>query len=98
MNTIIAIAVGLLINGLVAFGIAKVSKNLWMIAGLVTVYKLIEVAIGNYFDFQQVATLSAWVVTGIVGFLLFMITVQIHFFLRERAAEKENDELEKSKV
>jgi len=98
VNTIIAITVGLIINGLVAFGIARVSKNLWMIAGLVIAYKLVEVAIGNYFDFQQVTTVSAWVVTAIVGFLLFMITVQIHFFMREREAEKREEQLENSKV
>jgi len=98
VNTILAITVGLVINGLVAFGIAKVSRNLWMIAALVTAYKLVEVAIGNYFDFQQVTTITAWVVTAIVGFLLFMITVQIHFFLRDREAEKREEQLENSKV
>lgn len=98
MNTIIAIAVGLAINGFVAFGIARVSKNLWMVAALVIAYKLIEVAIGNYYDFAQVRTVSAWVVTGIVGFLLFMVTVQLHTFMRDRAAEKEAETLENSKV
>lgn len=98
MNTIIAITAGLVINGLVAFGIARVSKNLWMVAGLVTVYKLVEVAIGNYFDIAQVKTLSAWVVTAIIGFLLFMVTVQIFTFLCEKEAEKEEHEMEKSKA
>lgn len=98
MNTILAITAGLLINGIVAFAIAKVSKNLWMVAGLVIVYKLLEVVTGNYFDFAQVQTVSAWVVTAIVGFLLFMITAQIHTFLRDREAEREAEKLENSKV
>ena len=98
MNTILAITVGLIINGLVAFGIAKVSRNLWMVAALVIIYKLAEVAIGNMFNLQQVNTLAAWVVTGIVGFLLFMITAQLHTFLRERAHNKEVEALENSKV
>ncbi len=98
MNTILAITAGLLINGIVAFTIAKLSRNLWMVAALVVVYKLLEVATGNYFDFAQVETVSAWVVTAIVGFLLFMITAQIHIFLRDREEEREAEKLENSKV
>jgi len=32
VNTILAITVGLIINGIIAFGIAKVSRSLWMVA------------------------------------------------------------------
>ena len=98
MNTILAIAVGLVINGIIAFGIAKISKSLWMVAGLTVVFKAIEVASGHFLGIQNIASVGAWVVTLITGFLFFMITVQIYTFLRERAEENEAEALESSKV
>ncbi len=98
MNTILAITVGLIINGLVAFGIAKVSKSLWMVAGLVIAFKTLEVITGAYLGIQSISSIGAWAVTLITGFLFFMITVQIHIFLRDKNAEREAETLENSKV
>jgi hypothetical protein len=98
VNTILAIAVGLVINGIIAFGIAKISKSLWMVAGLTIVFKAIEVVSGHFLGIQNIASVGAWAVTLITGFLFFMITVQIYTFLRERAEENEAEALESSKV
>lgn len=98
MNTILAITIGLIINGIIAFGIAKVSKSLWMVAGLTIVFKAIEVASGHFLGIQNIASVGAWAVTLITGFLFFMITVQLYTFLRERAEEKQAEALESSKV
>ena len=98
MNTIIAITVGLIINGIIAFGIAKVSRNLWMLAGLVIVFKILEVATGQYMGIQNITSLASWAVTLVTGFLFFMITVQLFFYLRDKAAEKEAEALENNKV
>ncbi len=98
MNTILAITVGLIINGIIAFGIAKISKSLWMVAGLTVVFKAIEVASGHLLGIQNITSVGAWAVTLITGFLFFMITVQLYTFLRERAEEKQAEALESSKV
>lgn len=98
MNTILAITVGLIINGIIAFGIARISKSLWMVAGLTVVFKAIEVTSGYFLGIQNITSVGAWAVTLITGFLFFMITVQIYTFLRERAEEKEAEALESSKV
>ena len=98
MNTIIAITVGLIINGIIAFGIAKISKSLWMVAGLTVVFKAIEVTSGHLLGIQNIASVGAWAVTLITGFLFFMITAQLFTFLRERAEENEAEALENSKV
>lgn len=98
MNTILAITVGLIINGIIAYGIAKVSKSLWMVAGLTIAFKAIEVASGHFLGIQNITSTGAWIVTLITGFLFFMITVQLHTYLRENAAEKQAEALENSKV
>ena len=97
MNTILAITVGLIINGIIAFGIAKVSKNLWMVAALVVVFKVLEIISGEYLGIQNMGSIASWAVTLITGFLFFMITVQLHFYLRQRATER-NEEPENNKV
>ena len=88
MTTILAILAGLVINGTIAFGIAWVSRNMWMVLALVVVFKGLEMAVGHYFGIQNMNTAVAWVVTFIVGFLFFMITAQLHFYLRDRRAQK----------
>lgn len=98
MNTIIAITVGIIINGIIAFGIAKISKSLWMVAGLVVVFKIFEVATGEYLGVQNISSIASWAVTLITGFIFFMITVQLFYYLREKAVEKEAEALENNKV
>ncbi len=98
MNTIIAITVGLIINGIIAFGIAKISKNLWMLAGLVVVFKILEVATGEYLGLQNITSVASWAVTLITGFIFFMITVQLFYYLQEKTAEKQAEALENNKV
>ena len=98
MNTILAITAGLILNGIIAFGIAKISKSIWMVAGLTVVFKIIEVASGHFLNIQDITSVGAWAVTLITGFLFFMITVQLYTFLRERAEEKQAEALESSKV
>jgi len=89
VNTILAITAGLIINGIIAFGIAKVSKNLWMVAVLTIVFKALEVTSGHLLGIQNITSVGAWAVTLITGFLFFMITAQLYTFLREKASEKE---------
>ena len=98
MNTIIAITVGLIINGIIAFGIAKISKNLWMLAGLVVVFKILEVATCEYLGLQNITSVASWAVTLITGFIFFMITVQLFYYLQEKTAEKQAEALENNKV
>lgn len=98
MNTILAISIGLFINGLVAFGIAKISKSLWMVAGLVIAFKALEVTSGHFLGIQNIASVGAWAVTLITGFLFFMITVQLYTFLQDRAVEQQAEALKSNKV
>jgi len=58
VNTILAITVGLIINGIIAFGIAKVSRSLWMVAGLTIVFKAIEVMSGHFLGIQNIASIG----------------------------------------
>lgn len=69
-----------------------------MVAGLVIVFKAIEVTSGHLLGIQNIASLGAWIVTLITGFLFFMITVQLFYYLREKALEKEAELLENNKV
>ncbi len=98
MNTILAITVGLIINGIIAFGIAKLSKSLWMLALLVVAFKLIEVVTGHYLGLHNIESIGAWAVTLITGFLFFMITVQLFYYLDDKLKEEKANKLENSKV
>ncbi len=69
-----------------------------MVAGLVILFKVLEIITGEYFGIQSIASMSAWAVTLITGFLFFMITVQLHFYLRDKALEKQVEAVENSKV